>query len=75
MAKVKGAVAVDGERCKGCELCIVACPCEVLKLHAREVNNRGYHYVYAAAPDACTGCTNCGVVCPDGCLTVYRAKA
>jgi 2-oxoglutarate ferredoxin oxidoreductase subunit delta len=74
MAKVKGAVVVDRERCKGCELCIAACPCDVLKLHGREVNNKGYHYAYMAAADACIGCANCGVVCPDGCLTVYRAR-
>ena len=27
MANIKGAVVVNKERCKGCELCVVACPC------------------------------------------------
>lgn len=26
MANIKGAVVVNKERCKGCELCVVACP-------------------------------------------------
>jgi 2-oxoglutarate ferredoxin oxidoreductase subunit delta len=74
MAKIKGAVVVDTQRCKGCDLCVVACPSEVLELHPREVNNKGYHYVYMKQPDNCIGCANCGLVCPDGCLTVYKAK-
>ena len=39
MAKIKGAVVVNTERCKGCNLCVVACPSDVLELHPREVNN------------------------------------
>lgn len=74
MAKIKGYVEVDIERCKGCNLCVVACPEDVLELQPREVNSKGYHYVYLKNPDNCTGCANCGYVCPDACLTVYRKK-
>ena len=38
MAKIKGATVVDTERCKGCNLCVVACPLDVLELTAKEVN-------------------------------------
>ena len=74
MAKIKGAVVVNTERCKGCNLCVVACPSDVLELHSREVNNKGSHYVYMKNPDACIGCASCGLVCPDGCLTIYKVK-
>jgi 2-oxoglutarate ferredoxin oxidoreductase subunit delta len=74
MAKMKGAVVVDTEQCKGCELCIAACPQHVLANKVAQVNRKGYHYVFMENPDACTGCTNCAVVCPDGVLTVYRVK-
>ncbi len=73
MAKVKGRIVVDIERCKGCSVCIGACPTEVIDL-AEEVNGKGYHYSYMANPEACIGCTNCAVVCPDGVITVYRMK-
>jgi 2-oxoglutarate ferredoxin oxidoreductase subunit delta len=73
MAKVRGAVVVDVETCKGCNLCVVACPEGVLALH-KEVNSKGYNYSYMAYPEKCTGCTNCAVVCPDTCITVYRVK-
>lgn len=73
MAKLKGAIEVDIEKCKGCEVCIPTCPTDVIAL-AKEVNGKGYHYAYMEKPYECTGCTNCAVVCPDGVITVYRVK-
>ncbi len=73
MAKVKGAIVVDIERCKGCSVCIPACPQHVIEL-AKEVNGKGYHYAYMANPDECIGCANCAIVCPDGVITVYKVK-
>lgn len=73
MAKVKGYIIVDTERCKGCEVCVPACPTNVIQL-AKEVNGKGYHYAYMATPDACIGCANCAIVCPDGVITVYKKK-
>ena len=74
MAKIIGAVEVDVERCKGCDLCAVACPLDVLALQLREVNNKGYHFAYMKNPEKCIGCQSCALVCPDGCITVYRVQ-
>lgn len=74
MAKSKGSIVVNKERCKGCNLCVVSCPCDVLVLQSKEVNYRGYHYAYMKNPDSCVGCAACGNVCPDGCITVYKWK-
>ena len=73
MAKVKGAVIVNNEECKGCGLCVEACPHDVLLLN-KNVNSRGYHYSYMENADDCVGCSHCAVVCPDTCITVYRMK-
>ncbi|MEG2820165.1 MAG: 4Fe-4S dicluster domain-containing protein, partial [Muribaculaceae bacterium] len=62
MAKIRGAVLINIERCKGCDLCVVACPTKVLALQPKEVNNRGYHFAYMFSPDACIGCQSCALV-------------
>lgn len=73
MAKVKGAIVIDKEACKGCEICLAACPTNVISM-AIEVNGKGYHFAYPELKEECTGCANCAIVCPDGVITVYRAK-
>jgi len=70
MAKVKGDIIIDIEKCKGCELCIEACPEGTLEL-SKKVNQRGYLYA-VKVEDNCTGCTSCALVCPDGVITVFR---
>jgi 2-oxoglutarate ferredoxin oxidoreductase subunit delta len=72
MAKIKGDIEINIERCKGCEVCVAACPFTVIGM-AKEVNGKGYHYAMKINDD-CTGCMNCAIVCPDGVITVYRAK-
>ncbi|MDA0246316.1 MAG: ferredoxin family protein [Chloroflexi bacterium] len=67
-----GRVVIDQERCKGCELCIPACPQNVLVL-ADDFNSKGYRpALYTDPHHDCTGCALCSVVCPDGCFTVFR---
>ncbi len=73
MSKIKGAIVVDTVRCKGCALCIEACPKAVIAL-SRKVNAQGYPYAEGADMEACIGCASCAIVCPDGCITVYKAK-
>jgi 2-oxoglutarate ferredoxin oxidoreductase subunit delta len=68
----KGKVTFDIETCKGCELCIEACPQKSLTLSPK-INAGGYHYA-VLIKDNCTGCTNCALVCPDAVITVYREK-
>ena len=73
MAKIKGAVVVNIERCKGCNLCVVACPSNVLELSI-EANSKGYNFSTMVIPDSCVGCAACALVCPDACITVYKVK-
>lgn len=73
MAKVKGDIGIDIEKCKGCELCMVNCPQDSLEL-SKNINSKGYRYI-VKVQDNCTGCVNCALVCPEGIITVYRKKA
>jgi 2-oxoglutarate ferredoxin oxidoreductase subunit delta len=72
MASVRGTVEINLETCKGCELCIDACPQESLAM-SKEINKQGYHYA-VLVQDNCTGCVNCALVCPDAVITVYRTR-
>ena len=73
MSKIRGAIVVDNERCKGCALCVEACPQDVIAL-AKKVNVSGYPFVEVVSQDNCIGYASCAIVCPDGCITVYRKK-
>jgi 2-oxoglutarate ferredoxin oxidoreductase subunit delta len=69
---IRGTVVIAEEICKGCELCITACPQESLGL-SEKINLKGYRYA-VLVQDNCTGCVNCALVCPDAAITVYRQK-
>ena len=65
----RGHLRVSGEECKGCGLCVEACPPRVIQLSER-IN----HYGYRTASYLGRGCTGCGIcfqVCPEpGAITV-----
>src|SRR5215469_3187924 len=69
----RGRLRVDGNECKGCGLCIEACPPKVIHL-SEELN----HYGYRTAIYKGTGCTGCGIcfmACPEpGAITVLRLR-
>jgi len=67
----KGWIDVNELYCKGCELCVQACPQHVMSLDTSRLTPKGYHPVRVHA-DGCTGCAICAVVCPDAALKVYR---
>jgi NAD-dependent dihydropyrimidine dehydrogenase PreA subunit len=67
----RGLLRVDMEECKGCGLCVEACPPKVIALSER-LNHYGYRTAtYAGA--GCTGCGICFMVCPEpGAITVLK---
>jgi 2-oxoglutarate ferredoxin oxidoreductase subunit delta len=66
----RGTVVIDVEACKGCDLCIDACPPGVLVMTTDEVNERGYRYPRLLP--GCTGCKACSQICPDFVFQVYK---
>jgi 2-oxoglutarate ferredoxin oxidoreductase subunit delta len=67
----KGKPVVDRERCKGCLLCVRACPVKVLGVDS-EANSWGYYPSRVVEADKCIACGNCYTVCPDVAITVYK---
>ena len=68
----RGLLRVSVDECKGCGLCVEACPPKVIGM-----SERMNHYGYRTATYAGAGCTACGIcfmVCPEpGAITVLRA--
>src|SRR3990170_3837382 len=67
-------LAIATERCKGCGLCVEACPPHVLALDHERVNALGYNPVILLDAEGCTSCARCARVCPDTVFTVYAPR-
>ena len=50
--------------CKGCGLCVRACPKGVLALSKTKLNAKGYHPAEVVDQAACIGCASCARTCP-----------
>jgi len=72
MAK-KGKITIDREMCKGCRLCIRACPVKVLE-EDTEMNSTGSYPAKAVIMEKCIACGNCYEVCPDVCIEVFEIE-
>lgn len=66
---IRGTVVIHVDRCKGCELCVPACPPDVLVM-SRDTNKLGFRYPLLL--EGCTGCRACYQVCPDYVFDVYK---
>lgn len=64
-------IIINEEKCKGCLLCIAACPKALIKA-GHKLNKKGVKPVFCIDSDECLGCMLCAVVCPDCCIEVYK---
>ena len=62
---------VNREHCKGCEICVAACPHAVLGM-SEGLNLRGYHTAVVVDAAQCTGCLQCARICPDAAIEILR---
>lgn len=57
--------------CKGCELCVKACPKNIIVM-AKHLNSHGFHPATVIDQDACTLCCSCARMCPDSVITIQK---
>ncbi len=75
MRQPKGKIKIDSRRCKGCGLCIWACPKGQIRLSINE-DDRGIRVASFNENDqSCTGCTFCGIICPEVAIEIYKASS
>ena len=70
-APERGLIEIRVDECKGCGLCLLACPIHLIN-SAKRINRQGYQpAVYLG--HGCTACGICFYVCPEpGAITVYK---
>lgn len=65
-------VTFNSDLCKGCGLCVAACPKGLLAIDDKSLNTKGYNFAVITDAQACTGCASCAMMCPDCVITVER---
>ncbi|MDP9751256.1 4Fe-4S binding protein [Thermoanaerobacter pentosaceus] len=67
-------VIFNEDLCKGCELCVNACPKKIIEMDLGKINVKGYHpaTIKPENMDKCIGCAFCAMMCPDTVITVIK---
>lgn len=58
--------------CKGCTLCVVTCPKQIIFIDRGRLNEKGYNPAAITDMDKCIACAMCAVICPDSAITVEK---
>ena len=65
-------VIINEEKCKGCGLCVRACPKKIVPLSTTKLNSKGYHPAEVTNQAECVACASCARTCPDAVITVEK---
>ena len=65
-------VTIEINTCKGCGLCVGACPKKIIALSTTKLNAKGHSPAEVISPEACIGCAFCATMCPDCAITVEK---
>jgi 2-oxoglutarate ferredoxin oxidoreductase subunit delta len=64
-------VTFDEKMCKGCGLCVTACPKKIVEL-SDSLNAKGYRPARITDEEKCIGCAFCATMCPDCVIKVEK---
>ena len=65
-------ITFESDLCKGCGLCVEACPKHLLMIAKDQINSKGHSPAIITNQSACIGCGFCATMCPDCVITVER---
>ncbi|MFA5561074.1 MAG: 4Fe-4S binding protein [Eubacteriales bacterium] len=65
-------VTFDENLCKGCELCVYACPKKIIAIATDKINKKGHSPATITDQDKCIACAFCAMMCPDCVITVEK---
>ena len=65
-------VTIDENLCKGCGLCVRACPKHIIELSKTHINAKGYHPSENTVVGACFACAACARTCPDAVIRIEK---
>lgn len=68
-------VLFNKSRCKGCTLCVIACPKKIISI-SDELNESGHYVSHILEDDEkkCIGCGCCFKMCPDSVITILSEE-
>ncbi len=64
-----GVVAIDLDKCNGCKMCTIICPCNVLELFGPKNDKK---VRIKAGLSMCLACDNCHAVCEHDAITIAK---
>ena len=69
---MKATMTINAELCKGCGLCVSACPLKIMEINKGATTQQGYHPAHNIAIEKCIACGNCAVTCPDAAIALEK---
>ena len=65
-------VTFNTDMCKGCGLCVLACPKNILIIAKDKINAKGHSPAEMTDASKCIGCAFCATMCPDCIIKVEK---